>query len=117
MNIKLEDQGQDFLSLGIDSEGKLSGYSPMFADGRLTLVGLGTLNGTTYFSRAEVLSNPKRDYSGLYVYLKETTTVKDPLPWKADTLNYKVVKSTSTKKTPTQKAKKIARQNRKKGRK
>lgn len=91
MKIKLEDQGQDFLTLDIDKDGKISGYSPIFANGRVTLVGLGTLDGTDYFSRSEVLANPDGDYVGLYVYFKNTDDT-DPLPWEANTLKYKVAK-------------------------
>lgn len=91
MKIKLEDQGQDFLTLEFDAEGKISGYSPMFAEGRVTLLGIGSFNGTKYFSRDEVLADPSRNYAGLYVYIKKTGE-KDALPWEASTLNYKVVK-------------------------
>ena len=79
------------MSKNLDKEGKISGYSPIFSDGRVTLLGIGSLDGMDYFSRKEVLANPKKDYSGLYVYLKDTGD-KDPLPWDARTLNYKVVK-------------------------
>ena len=90
MNIKLEDQGQDFLTLEVNEQGQIAGYSPMFADGRITLLGIGSLDGMDYFTRDEVLADPERDYSGLYVYIKDSGK-KDPLPWEASTLNYKVV--------------------------
>lgn len=113
MKLRLEDKGQDFLTLDIDDEGVVSGYSPVFANAGVTLLGIGSLNGEDYSSRDYVLNNPNRDYSGMYIYLKDTGT-KDPVPWEAHTLNYKIVKSVPSKKTPLQKARKRERQNRKK---
>lgn len=88
--LKLEDKGQDFLELQILKNGVIKGYSPMFSNNRLSLLGIGTLNGETYYTFDEL---KKKEFSpnlkGLTIYLKETGD-EDPLPWKARVLNYKI---------------------------
>lgn len=88
--IKLEDKGQDFLELDIMESGVIKGYSIMFSDNRLSLLGIGTLDGMIYYPFSELKeANFKRPLKGLYIYIKKTGR-KDPLPWKANTLNYKI---------------------------
>jgi len=91
LTIELEDKGQDFTELDVLENGVLLGYSSMFMNGRLALVGIGTLNGTTYHTREEVLQLRESllDLKGLSIYFRETTE-KDPLPWEASTLKYKI---------------------------
>mgnify|MGYP001573066717 CR=1 FL=1 len=89
--IGLADQGQDFTELDVLENGVILGYSTMFSDGRLSLIGIGALDGTKYWTLADLkkkMPNSK-ELKGAYVYFKETGT-KDPLPWKADTLRYPV---------------------------
>lgn len=89
LTIKLDDQGQDFIELKVDADGKISGYSPMFADGRLSLIGIGALDGTQYHTREELMRGEFEQNDDLFVYFK-TTGEKDPLPWNANTLKYSV---------------------------
>lgn len=89
--LKLEDQGQDFLSVDIMENGVMLGYSPMFSDNKLTLLGIGALNGEDYYTFKELKKEKfKQDLKNLYLYIKETDE-KDPLPWEALTLNYKII--------------------------
>ena len=86
----LEDKGQDFLELDILENGVILGNSILFLKGRLSLLGIGTLDGKKYCTFDDIRkSSIKEDFSGLYVYLRETNK-KEPLPWKAKTLNYKI---------------------------
>lgn len=90
LTIELEDQGQDFLELEVDQKGVIDGYSIMFGGGKLTLLGIGTLDGKTYYTRQQVLQANFVFENDLYVYFKNTGD-KDPLPWEAQTLKYRVV--------------------------
>lgn len=89
IEVKLTDEGQDFLTLIVKDNGVIDGYSPIFADERTTLVGIGTLNGTYYKSRDEVLRGDIKLRKGLYLYIKRTDE-SDPLPWEANTLKYPI---------------------------
>ena len=86
LTIELLDNGQDFTELDVLENGVILGNSPMFSHGRLSLLGVGDLDGVRYipFDKKEIL---KKRLSGMYVYLKNTGE-KDPLPWKAVTLKY-----------------------------
>ena len=88
--IQLEDKGQDFTELDVLENGVLLGNSIMFSHGRLSLLGIGKLNGTKYYDFDELRKNSKLSLKGLSIYMKNTGE-KDPLPWKADTLKYKIV--------------------------
>lgn len=90
VTLVIEDKGQDFTELDILENGVLLGNSPMFSHGRLTLLGIGTLDGIDYYPFQEVSKSGKLSLKGLHIYLKDTGT-KDPLPWKAKTLNYKII--------------------------
>lgn len=89
--LSLDDQGQDFTELDVLENGVILGYSTMFSDGRLSLIGIGALDGTKYWTLADLKKKipSAKDLRGTYVYFKETGT-KDPLPWKADTLRYPI---------------------------
>ena len=93
--IEIEDKGQDFIELDVLENGVLLGDSVMFSHGRLSLLGIGTNNGALYYPATDIIqtqvSFPARRLKGLTIYLKETGG-KDPLPWKAQTLKYPVVK-------------------------
>jgi len=89
--IILEDQGQDFTELDILENGVILGNSCMFKNGCLSLLGIGTLNGQDYWDFKELKEDfADRLLANFYIYMKETET-KDPLPWKAITLNYKII--------------------------
>jgi len=86
----LEDKGQDFTELDVLENGVILGNSVMFSNGRLSLIGVGSLTGSPYFTFEEMRkSGIKKSFKGLSVYIKNTGQ-KDPLPWKAQTLNYKI---------------------------
>jgi hypothetical protein len=93
--LKLEDKGQDFLELRILSNGVIKGYSPMFSNDRLSLLGIGNLNGKKYYTFKQLKDEKfEQSLKGLYIYLKDTfknTGEHDPLPWDARTLNYKII--------------------------
>lgn len=91
--LEIEDKGQDFLELDVLENGVILGNSVMFSHGRLSLLGIGAEDGMPYHSATEILQMkyPKHlPLKGLSIYLKDTGE-KDPLPWKAQTLKYKVV--------------------------
>lgn len=88
--IKLEDRGQDFLTLDLLEDGTLIGYGPMFEKGRLSLLGIGTNNGTKYYSLRKIKEMARFPFKNLLIYLKDTKTKLDPLPWNAQVLNYRV---------------------------
>lgn len=87
--ITLEDKGQDFVRIKVADDGALDGYSPIFSDGRLTLLGIGTLNGSYYRTSQEILSGDFEMQPNLYLYFKNTKD-PDPLPWRAPTFKYEV---------------------------
>ncbi len=88
--IELKDEGQDFLELDVLENGVVLGNSIMFSDSRLSLLGIGTLDGIKYHNFKEFIAMKKWSLKGLFVYLKDTDE-KDPLPWKANILNYTIV--------------------------
>lgn len=90
--LEIEDKGQDFIELDVLANGVLLGNSVMFSHGRLSLLGIGTLDGTTYHDGLEFM-NAKREYlKGLSIYFYNTGE-KKPLPWEADTLKYVITKA------------------------
>lgn len=100
MTIELEDKGQDFIELDLLENGVLLGNSVLFKDGRLTLVGIGTLDGVLYRSRDEILTLKGKEgiADDEYVYFKETEK-EDPLPWEAKTFKYCVKRVKKAKDT------------------
>jgi len=44
-----------------------------------------------YYTFQDIRANSKLLLKGLFIYLKDTHIEKEPLPWKASTLNYKIV--------------------------
>lgn len=90
--IEVEDQGQDFVEIDLLENGVILGNSVMFSDGRLSLLGIGSLNGSQYYTATEVIQTRIGilKLKGLFIYFKDTSK-KDPLPWKASTLNYPIV--------------------------
>ena len=87
----IEDKGQDFTELDVLENGVLLGNNPIFTKGRLSILGIGTLDGMVYHTFQEIRANSKLSLNGLFIYLKDTHTKKEPLPWKASTLNYKII--------------------------
>lgn len=96
--LKIEDKGQDFTEIDILENGVILGNSIFFKNGRLSLLGIGSLNGSKYFGEKEVIQNPKKSYKGLCIYIYETGTLK-PMPWNAKTLNYKIIGTRKVTKT------------------
>lgn len=90
--IAIEDKGQDFIELDVLANGVLLGDSVMFSHGRLSLLGIGSLDGMDYHTAKEVIQARigALKLRGLAIYMFNTGE-KEPLPWKATTLNYKVV--------------------------
>jgi len=88
--IEIEDKGQDFLELDVLQNGVILGNSVMFSHGRLSLLGIGTDDGMEYHHFKAFSAMKKWELKGLTIYMKDTGE-KDPLPWKATTLNYLVV--------------------------
>jgi len=91
IKFKLEDKQQDFLEITLNKDYTLSGYSPMFANKRISMIGIGTLDGMIYKTTKEFIKNNIDIEEDIYIYIK-TTGATDPLPWKAKTINYKVIK-------------------------
>lgn len=91
--LEIEDKGQDFIELDILANGVLLGDSVIFENGRMQLLGIGTEDGMTYHDRKEIVAHKigTLKLKGLHIYTKDTGT-KDPLPWEARTLNYRVTK-------------------------
>jgi len=90
--LSIEDKGQDFLELDVLENGVILGESIMFKDGCISLLGIGTPDGTKYFDFNYLKSSQTwitEGLKGLTVYIKSTGE-SDPLPWNAKTLNYKV---------------------------
>jgi len=88
--IEVEDKGQDFIELDVLENGVILGNSVMFSYGRLSLLGIGTNNGTEYHSFKDFTTMKNCKLKGFTIYMKNTDE-KDPLPWEANTLKYKVV--------------------------
>lgn len=91
--LEIVDNGQDFTEIDVLENGVMLGNSVIFSHGRLTIIGIGTLDGIDYTIFNDLKANmPKTaDIKGQYIYFKETGE-KDPLPWNAETLRYAVTK-------------------------
>lgn len=101
--IILEDKGQDFPEIDVLENGVILGNSIMFENGKLSMIGVGDLNGFDYWpfnkikedlSYRPLASGPLTSF---YIYFKKTNE-SEPLPWKANTLKYKIVGVKKTKK-------------------
>ena len=89
---KLEDKQQDFLELDVLENGVILGNSIMFKNGRLTMIGVGALNGEEYWTFDEIKEDmADRPLVTFYIYLKDTKDKKESLPWEADTLKYRII--------------------------
>ena len=91
--IEIEDKGQDFIELDVLANGVLLGNSVMFSHGRLSLLGIGTDDGMEYHTATEVIQARigVLKLKGMTIYMYDTGE-KEPVPWKATTLKYHVVK-------------------------
>ena len=88
----LEDQEQDFTEIDVLENGVILGNSIMFKGGRISMIGVGTLNGKEYFTFNKVKEDlADRPLATFYIYIKDTINKKEPLPWNATTLNYKII--------------------------
>lgn len=97
--LKLEDKGQDFLEIDVLENGVILGNSIMFKGGRLTMIGVGNLNGAEYYTFKEMKEDmTERPLATFYIYMKDTEEEKEPLPWEANTLNYKIIDVIKAKK-------------------
>ena len=89
--IILEDKGQDFIEIDVLENGVILGNSVMFKDGRVSIIGVGTLDGKEYWTFNEMKEDlVSRPLATFYVYIKNTEE-KEPLPWEARTINYKII--------------------------
>ena len=57
--LKLEDKGQDFIEIDVLENGVIVGSSIIFANGRLSMIGIGTLNGKVYKTFENFIKNIK----------------------------------------------------------
>ena len=94
----LEDKGQDFIELDVLENGVILGNSVIFKNGKISMIGVGTLNGNEYWAFDEMKKDLcDRPLATFFIYIKNTDK-KDPLPWKADTLKYKIIDVKKAKK-------------------
>ncbi len=95
LTIEIEDMGQDFTELDVLENGVLLGNSMMFSHGRVSLLGIGTNNGSEYHTAEELiqLKLGALVLKGMTIYMYDTDSIaRKPLPWNAPTLKYKVIK-------------------------
>ena len=68
----LEDTGQDFSELDVLENGVILGNSLIFSNGRISVIGIGTLNGKEFYTFNELKKNLKdRPLVGFYIYIKK----------------------------------------------
>ena len=97
--IELDDRGQDIIELDVLANGVILGDSIIFRNGRLSLLGVGALDGDPYYSFKEFVEFKRvAKLKGLFVYMKETASKKEPVPWEASTLKYAITKVGNAKK-------------------
>lgn len=96
--LSLYDAGQDFTEIDVLENGVILGNSIMFADGRLSMIGIGSVDGVHYYRLADLIESgfKTKALKGLLIYIKETSKAT-PLPWNAQTLKYEVEKVIKTK--------------------
>jgi len=94
LTLKLEDKQQDFLNIDVYDNKVIKGNSPIFSQFRLSIIGIGTLDGKEYKTAEELIKDKKINLKvSNYIYYKNTGD-KEPVPWEADTFKYKVIKIT-----------------------
>jgi len=94
----LEDKGQDFTEIDVLENGVILGNSIMFENGRLSTIGVGTLDGKEYWTFSEMRSaGIRQSFNGFYIYLKNTNK-QEPLPWETTTIDYKIIDVKKAKK-------------------
>jgi len=96
--LSLYDAGQDFTEIDVLENGVILGYSPIFAEGRLTMIGIGSVDGVHYYTFADLKASgfKTKALKGLFIYFKNTGK-RDPLPWEAQTFKYEVEKASKPK--------------------
>ena len=88
----LEDKGQDFTEIDVLENGVILGNSVMFKNGRLSIIGVGALDGQEFWVFNGIKEGlADRPLATFYIYIKDTEDEKEPLPWEAKTLNYKII--------------------------
>lgn len=97
--LEILDRGQDFTEIDVLENGVILGNSIMFKDGRLSMLGIGSVDGVHFYRFDELKKTgfKTKPLVGLLIYMKDTGKA-DPLPWKAQVLNYEVEKSLKVKK-------------------
>lgn len=90
--LELQDIGQDFLEIDVLQNGVILGNSPIFSHGRLSLVGVGSLDGRKFKTDMEVILTRigVLKLNEMFVYFYETSKGKS-LPWEAQIFKYPVV--------------------------
>jgi len=97
LTLVLEDKGQDFTEIDVLENGVILGNSIMFADGRISMLGVGRLDGLHFVTKDQFVNikmTPelfRKEIKGSHIYIKETAEKRERLPWDAKTLNYKIV--------------------------
>jgi len=97
LTLVLEDKGQDFTEIDVLENGVILGNSIMFADGRISTLGVGRLDGLHFVTKTQLVSiimTPelfRKEIKGSHIYIKETSDKRERLPWDAKTLNYKII--------------------------
>ena len=87
----LEDKEQDFTEIDVLENGVILGNSIIFEKGRLTLIGVGTLDGIEYFPFKEIKEDlADRPLVTFYIYFKDTEK-PEPLPWEASHFKYRII--------------------------
>ena len=94
----LEYKGQNFTELDVLENGVILGNSLMFSDGRTSVIGIGALNGKEFYTFNELKEDLcDRPLATFFIYIKKTEE-EDPLPWKANTLKYRIIDVKKAKK-------------------
>ena len=110
--LQLEDKGQDFLEIDVLENGVILGNSIMFENGRLSMIGVGTLDGVDYWTFDLMKKDlASKSLAKFYIYIKRTAQSESSpwkaqhspwraqhSPWKAQYLVYKVIDVKKAKK-------------------
>ena len=87
----LEDKGQDFTEIDVLENGVILGNSVMFTKGRLSTIGVGTLDGKEYWTFNEMKEDlADKPLASFYIYFRDTEK-HEPLLWEASHLKYKII--------------------------
>lgn len=100
--LKLEDDGQDFTEIDVLENGVILGDSPIFSEGRLSLLGIGTTDGREYERNTDFIKRKTerkylKKFKKFVIYFYKTGE-KEPVPWKADTFRYDVLEEIKVEK-------------------